>query len=98
VVLARANLSLLIGRSVPADIRARVRSEVLSLPHITEVGEVLAVYLGPAQMLVAVQVDFDDTASAAEVEQVADEVERRVRGAFPGARYVLVDPTSDVHV
>jgi divalent metal cation (Fe/Co/Zn/Cd) transporter len=43
-------------------------------------------------------VDFDDTASAAEVEQVADEVERRVRGEFPGARYVVVDPTSNVHV
>jgi cation diffusion facilitator family transporter len=96
-VLGRANLSLLIGRSVPADIRARVRSEVLALPHVTEVGDVLAVYLGPGQMLVAVQVDFDDTASAAEVEHVADEVESRVRDVFPGARYVVVDPTSNVH-
>jgi divalent metal cation (Fe/Co/Zn/Cd) transporter len=58
---------------------------------------VLAVYLGPAQMLVAVQVDFDDTATAAEVEQVADEVERRIREVFPGARYVVVDPTGNVH-
>jgi cation diffusion facilitator family transporter len=97
VVLGRANLSLLIGRAVPADIRDRVRAEVVALPHITEVGDVLAVYLGPAQMLVAVQVDFDDTASAAEVEQVADTVERRVRELFPGARYVVVDPTSSVH-
>jgi cation diffusion facilitator family transporter len=97
VVLGKANLSLLIGRSVPVDIRARVRSEVLALPHVTEVGEVLAVYLGPGQMLVAVQVDFDDTASAAQVEHVADEVESRVRDVFPGARYVVVDPTSDVH-
>jgi cation diffusion facilitator family transporter len=97
VVLGKANLSLLIGRAVPADIRERVRSEVLALPHVDEVGDVLAVYLGPAQMLVAVQVDFDDTASAAEVEQVADEVENRVRDMFPGARYIVVDPTGNVH-
>ncbi|MCW2612039.1 MAG: hypothetical protein QOC93_727 [Actinomycetota bacterium] len=97
VVLGRANLSLLIGRAVPTEIRQRVRAEVLALPHITEVGEVLAVYLGPAQMLIAIQVDFHDTASAAEVEHVADEVERRTREVFPGARYVVVDPTSSVH-
>jgi cation diffusion facilitator family transporter len=97
IVLGRANLSLLIGRAVPTDVRERVRSEVLALPHIDEVGDVLAVYLGPAQMLVAVQVDFDDTATAAEVEQVADEVERRIREVFPGARYVVVDPTGNVH-
>jgi cation diffusion facilitator family transporter len=96
VVLGKANLSLLIGRAVPADVRERVRREVSALPHITEVGEVLAVYLGPAQMLIAIQVDFTDSASAADVEQVADDVERRLRAEFPGARYVVVDPTSNV--
>jgi cation diffusion facilitator family transporter len=95
--LGQANLSLLIGRSVPPDVLERVRGEVSALPHIAEVGEVLAVYLGPAQMLIAVQVHFTDGATAAEVEQVADEVERRLRAEFPGARYVLVDPTRSAH-
>jgi cation diffusion facilitator family transporter len=96
VVLGRANLSLLIGRSVPRGVREQVRAEVGALPHVAEVGEVLAVYLGPAQMLIAIQVDFIDSASAAEVEEVADDVERRLRAEFPGARYVVVDPTRSV--
>jgi cation diffusion facilitator family transporter len=97
IVLGNANLSLLIGQAVPADIRDRVRSEVEAMPHVGEVGDILAVYLGPARMLIAVQVDFDDAASAADVEHVADEVERRLKAVYSGARYVLVDPTSSVH-
>lgn len=94
--LGRANLSLLIGRAVPLEVRQQVRAEVAALPHVHAVGDVLAVYLGPGQMLIALQVDFDDTASAADVEQVADEVERRLRVLFPGARLVVVDPTENV--
>jgi cation diffusion facilitator family transporter len=92
-VLGHANLSLLIGRSVPAGVRQQARDVVAALPHVDEVKDLLAVYLGPARMLVVVHVDFDDTASAAEVEEVSDLVERRLRDVFPGARYVVVDPT-----
>jgi hypothetical protein len=38
-------------------------------------------------------VDFVDDASAAEIERVADEAERRLMAAHAGIRYVFLDPT-----
>ncbi|HEY0487506.1 MAG TPA: cation diffusion facilitator family transporter [Mycobacteriales bacterium] len=92
-VLGHANLALLIGRSVPFAVRERARDVVAALPHVEAVSEILAVYLGPARMLIVAHVDFTDTATAADVEHVSAQVEHRLREVFPGARYVVVDPT-----
>jgi cation diffusion facilitator family transporter len=92
-VLGHANVSLLIGRSVPFAVRERARAVIAALPHVEAVHELLAVYLGPAQFLVVAHVDFTDTATAADVERVSDQIDQRVRAVFPGARYVVVDPT-----
>jgi hypothetical protein len=46
------------------------------------------------QALVAARVDVDDAASGGDVEMVADEVERRIRDAYPEVRHVFLDPTT----
>jgi cation diffusion facilitator family transporter len=92
-VLGHANVALLIGRSVPSSVREQAREVIAALPHVDAVGDLLAVYLGPGRMLIVVHVDFTDTASAADVELVSDQIERRLREVFPATRYVVVDPT-----
>ena len=50
--------------------------------------------LGPDDVLVAARVDVDDAASGGDLEQVADDVERRIREAYPEVRHVFLDPTT----
>jgi divalent metal cation (Fe/Co/Zn/Cd) transporter len=60
---------------------------------VDEVIEVLAMRLGPEEVLVAVRVDLDDGASGGDLEDHADEVDRRVRERFPEVRHIFLDPT-----
>ncbi|MCW2741712.1 MAG: Cation diffusion facilitator family transporter [Blastococcus sp.] len=92
-VLARANVSLLIGQSVSPRIQAELRAEIAALDHVVDVPFLLTSVIGPAQLLVAAKVDFDDDVSAADIERAADEAERRLVARHEGVRYVFLDPT-----
>jgi cation diffusion facilitator family transporter len=93
-VLARANVSLLIGQSVSPRIQAELKEEIAALDHVVDVSFLLTSVIGPAQLLVAAKVDFDDDASATDIERAADEAERRLVARHEGVRYVFLDPTA----
>ena len=93
-VLARANMSLLIGQSVSPHIRAELKAEITALDHVVDVPFLLTSVIGPAQLLVAAKVDFDDEVTAGEIERISDEAERRLVARYDGVRYVFLDPTA----
>jgi cation diffusion facilitator family transporter len=92
--LGRANLSLLIGQSASPLIEQRLRTEIQSLDHVVDVPFMLTSVIGPGQLLVAAKVDFDDAATATDIERTADEAERRLVAEYEGVRYVFLDPTA----
>jgi cation diffusion facilitator family transporter len=91
--LARANISLLIGQSVPGATQQELKDELMAMEQVDDVPFLLATVIGPGQLLVAAKVDFVDTASVGDLERAADEAERRLVGRHPGVRYVFLDPT-----
>ncbi|MGX5654159.1 cation diffusion facilitator family transporter [Geodermatophilus nigrescens] len=91
--LARANVSLLIGQSVPASIQDRLRAEILDLPQVDDVPFLLTSVIGPGQLIVSAKVDFADTATVADIERASDEAERRLVASHAGVRFVFLDPT-----
>ena len=92
-VLAYSNVTLLVGRAVPPRIRAAIAADLRSIPQVSGVPTLLTMQVGPGDILVAAKVDFDDTATGAEIEAASDEAERRLRSRFPGIRFVFLDPT-----
>src|SRR6202000_716548 len=58
MTLGRDNMSLLIGRSVTADLLDQIREEILAPGAVVQVGQLVAVLLGPEEVLVAAKVDF----------------------------------------
>ena len=92
-VLGHANSELLIGRPLPAEMRAAVRAELLADPHVMDVIELTTLLQGPDEALVAAKVDFRDMYSAADIERACDSMARRVRERFPAVRRVYLDPT-----
>jgi cation diffusion facilitator family transporter len=93
-VLARANKSLLIGQSASPQIEKELKAEIAAMEHVDDVPLLLTSVIGPGKILVAAKVDFDDTATVADIERVADEVEKRLVARHEGVRYVFLDPTA----
>jgi cation diffusion facilitator family transporter len=91
--LARANMSFLIGQSASPRIEQELRDELTALDHVDAVPFLLTSIIGPAQLVVAAKVDFDDGATVADIERISDEAERRLVARHEGVRYVFLDPT-----
>ncbi|WP_432149233.1 cation diffusion facilitator family transporter [Streptomyces sp. bgisy029] len=92
-VLGRSNAQLLIGRPLPPAMRAGVREELTSVPHIVDVLELTTLIQGPSEIMIAAKVDFRDMATAEEVEWACEEAEAQLRERFPSVRRVYLDPT-----
>jgi cation diffusion facilitator family transporter len=93
-VLAKANVSLLVGKSVSPTIEAQFRREIAELDQVSDVPVLLTTVIGPGRLIVMAKVDFDDDATVADVERAADEAERRLVARHEGVRYVFLDPTA----
>ncbi|MGY1673189.1 cation diffusion facilitator family transporter [Geodermatophilus sp. SYSU D00710] len=91
--LARANVSLLIGQSIPPRLQDELREELLGLPQVDDVPVFLTTVIGPGRLAVMAEVDFADTATVADVERASDEAERRLVARHGGVRFVFLDPT-----
>jgi len=92
-ILARSNVSLLIGRSVPRAVHNQISADLIAIPIVVAVPTLLTMQVGPDEILVAAKVDFDDNVTGGEIEAASDEAERRLRERFPAIRYVFLDPT-----
>ncbi|MFG2825576.1 cation diffusion facilitator family transporter [Kitasatospora sp. NPDC048365] len=92
-VLARDNVSLLLGRALPGPLEERLVAVLRDQPHVVEVLDLATSVFGPDDILVAAKVHFADLATAAEIEQACDTAELSLRTAFPAVTKVYLDPT-----
>jgi cation diffusion facilitator family transporter len=94
VSLGSSSKRNLIGEALPEHMREGLTKVIEETLGVDVVVELLTMRLGPNDVLVAARVDVDDTASGGDLEQVADEVERRIQEAYPEVRHVFLDPTT----
>jgi cation diffusion facilitator family transporter len=94
VSLGSSSKRNLIGEALPEQMREGLTAVIDETLGVDVVVELLTMRLGPNDVLVAARVDVDDTASGGDLEQVADEVERRIQEAYPEVRHVFLDPTT----
>ena len=94
--LARANASLLVGRSAIPSLDDALRRELESLPQVEAVPVFVTTVLGPGRLFVAAKVEFADGCTTDDVERAADEAERRLVARYPGVEQVFLDPTARV--
>ncbi len=92
-VLGRSNAQLLIGRPLPRSLRAEVRAELLAVPHVVDVLDLITLIQGPGEVMIAAKIDFRDVVTAAEVERACEQAEARLRARVPSVRRVYLDPT-----
>jgi cation diffusion facilitator family transporter len=91
--LGRQNMEHLIGKAVAPDMQRGIVDLIRDTDGVDGVLELLTMRLAPDQVLVAARVDLASDFSPEELEEAADEVERRIRADYPEVRHVFLDPT-----
>ena len=97
IFLAREAKGLLIGEAADPELVAGIR-RAATRPGITGVGEIMTIHNAPDQIVAAVNVDFDNRLSAADVERIVDEIERSLQAAFPAIYRIYVRPHENAGV
>ena len=94
IVLAIEMKSLLIGESATDEDRERLRAVLDESPEIDRVVDLRTQHLGPEELLVAAEVDFDDHLSGDQMPVAIAAVEARLRAAVPAATHVYLEPSA----
>ena len=93
VRLGMDNKDLLIGRAADSRELAGIRTEIESTEGVDELRELLTMHLGPDHLIVAARVSFDDGLSSDDMEDLSDQIDRRLAEKLPLDAHVFIDPT-----
>jgi cation diffusion facilitator family transporter len=93
VRLGMDNRELLIGRAADPKVQRAIQEEITRTPGVDGLVDLRTMHLGPDSIIVAAQVDLADSASADQVEQLADDIDRRLSERLPLTPHVFIDPT-----
>ncbi len=92
ILLAVEAKGLLIGESADPELIEALRNAAQARPGISGVGEVITVHHSPDQIVAAIEVDFEDQLTAADVERIVDEIEMDIRKGWPSVTHLSVRP------
>ncbi len=95
-VLAFETKALLVGEGASRRDRSAMRAAALGVPEVTSVGNLLTMQLGPNEILVNMEVDFDAGLTGTQLEAALDSVEQAVAGSVPAATRIFVEPGTEL--
>jgi len=82
--------TVLIGRSAPKEVEARIVKIALSNPYITDVNDVRTLVIGPNQYLAIVEAEVDQSVDMSVVEEVRRSIVEVVRNTIPEVVYMVI--------
>lgn len=95
LVLAYETKGLIIGESASRPVRKRIREMVEAHAGIKTLNELVAVHMGPENIIVTMSVDFDDDLTSQQVEAEIAQMNSKIREEFPDeVRRVFIEVES----
>ncbi len=94
LLLARETKALLIGETAHSELRDAILRVAGEDPDVRCANGVLAVQLGPNQVVAALSLEFHEALSAKEIERCVNRIERSICAAFPDVVTLFVKPQS----
>lgn len=92
IILLRETKGLIIGEGLAGDELRAVGAIVEANPHVKKCGRILSLYMGPHDLLMTIDVTFEDSASRDVIDQSIDEMERAIVSAFPQTTRIFIEP------
>lgn len=94
VVLAIESRGLLIGEGMEKRTLENIRRLAERDPGVAFVGTPLTMYFGPFSIFLALDVQFRDGLSAAEVTAAVDRIEKAIRSEYPKVQRIFIEAES----
>jgi divalent metal cation (Fe/Co/Zn/Cd) transporter len=93
-VLVWESKKLIIGEAADPVLRADVRSIAEADPGVKAVGRLLTLHMGPQTLILNMDLTFNASLDAAEIETAIDRVERAIREAHDEVAYIFLEAKS----
>jgi cation diffusion facilitator family transporter len=90
MLLVREARSLLIGEGIRPETRREIRALALTQPGVMQVGEILSMYVGRAEVLVTLQITFAGGTSTADAALTLSTLQREIQQRYPMIRRLYV--------
>lgn len=94
VLLAIETKGLLIGESADPAVVSGIRALALGFSGILKVNEVLTMHVGPEYILVNLSIEFQDEATAVELEKLVAKLDTTIKQQFPRVKRVFIEAES----
>lgn len=94
VILLTETKKLLVGEGLNKPETRQVVEIVESNPYVVDCGRVLSMYMGPKQLLITIDANFNPSASVIQILQAIDNIEAGIRAEFPDATRVFIEVES----
>jgi cation diffusion facilitator family transporter len=91
VALILESRGLLIGEGIRPETARAIRGMALGQPKVRDVGRILSMYIGPDDVLVTMDLDFDDGTAAVDAAAAIAAVERQVRDRYPMIKRLFIE-------
>jgi cation diffusion facilitator family transporter len=101
-VLGKESRDLLIGETAPSRDVERMKQLLESDQAVEHVGDLLTMQLGPNDVLLNVEIQFQRRSCVEDLEQTVKRLESRIRQEYPEVRHLFVEvahlrtPTEDL--
>lgn len=94
VVLLRESKGLLIGEGLKNEELKIIEAIVESNDHVIECGRILSMYMGPHDLLLAIDATFDQAATRDDIVFAVDDIEEKIIRRFPDSTRVFIESES----
>ena len=92
ILLLRETKGLIIGEGLSGEELTQVAGIVKADPNVRQCGRILTLYLGPQDLLVAIDATFNETAGRDAIDESIDRIERAIVTAFPQTTRIFIEP------
>jgi len=91
VLLVRESRGLLIGEGIRPETARAIRTLATAQPHVRSVGRILSMYMGPDEVLVTLDLDFEDGTGTDDAAAEMSLIQRQVRERFPMIKRLFIE-------
>ena len=91
--LGRQNMALLTGQSADPRLRQQLWNELMAVPEVDAVVEVLTMHIGADEILLAARLDLADGLTSDDIEDVSSDIAHAISARHPDVTQVFLDAT-----
>ena len=91
VLLVRESRGLLIGEGIRPETAREIRRIATAQPSVRDVGQILSMYIGPQDVLVTLDLHFDEGTRTDDAAAAMTRVRRQVREKFPNIKRLFIE-------